>query len=91
MTKTAGWSDPLQWRLATSQNALRRAMAASAAARALSRHNRLTTESERLERTRKALVREANALPEDASDAQREALTQQILRYYSETGELERG
>ena len=90
MTKPAGWSDALTWQRATARNALRRAIASSQAARTLSVHNRLTVMHERLERNRKALQLAASALPEDASEAEQSSLTQQILRYYSEIGELER-
>ena len=90
MADTAGWSDPLKWQRAASRNALRQAIAASEATRTLSTYNRLTIEHERLERQRQALLRAVNALSEGASDGKRDALTQQILRYHSEVGDLER-
>ena len=89
MAKNAGWTDSLMWCVATARNALRRAMIQSEAARTLAKHSRITTECERLERRREALVHSARNLS-DGDCAQRDALTQHILRYYSEMGELDR-
>jgi hypothetical protein len=86
---TLGWSNPLIWRAAAARNELRRAVNASRAARVLSQNQRLCLEQERLERNRKALVQTAARMSEDAAEAVRDALIQQILQYYQEVGEFE--
>ena len=85
-----GWSSPEMWSARAARLRLRRAIEQSAVSRAHVMQSRFSLQFESLERRRRQLVRTAQQMSEHASQQDRQALTQQILRYYQDAGELER-
>ena len=89
MATNAAWSSPQMWRLAGALNALRREIEKSRAAVEGSVLVRLDREVNSLELRRKRLVSEARGIAE-ATHEQRDAITQRVIQFYRDVGELER-
>ena len=89
MATNAAWSSPLMWRMAGALSALRREIEKSEALVEASAVARLDRECNRLEHRRKTLVSDARRIT-DGTQEQRDALTQRIIQFYRDVGELER-
>jgi hypothetical protein len=89
MATNAAWSNPLMWRVAGALNALRREIEKSRAVVEASVMARLDRQHNSLERRHQSLVSEARRIP-DATQEERDALTQRIIQFYRDVGELER-
>ena len=87
---TVGWKRPELWSAKGARQQLRRMIEASIAARVAARQNTVTIVCSRLERRRQQLLTAARQLSEASSTQQRDALTQAMLGYFRDQGELER-
>ena len=89
MATNVAFVSPQTWRLAGALNALRREIGESRAIVEASVIARLDRDCKRLEQRHKGLVGDARRLT-DGTQEERDALTQRIIQFYREVGELER-
>ena len=89
MATNAAFSSPQMWRLAGALNALRREIENSKAIVEASVMTRIDRDCNRLEQRHRSLVGDARRLT-DGTQEERDALTQRIIQFYRDLGELER-
>lgn len=84
------WSHPQMWRLAGAINALRRTINDSKAIRDATALLRLERDYQRLQRRSERLSADAQRIWASGTPQHMESLTQEILRFYRDMGDLER-
>ena len=88
--KQAGWPNPHVWHVAGALNALRRTIDESKSIVATSVLLKLQCDYDRLEQRRKRLIAEAQMMTLGDPQRDHDALTQRILQFHRDVGDLER-